>query len=65
MLLCDGAKSRISIDKQITKSIVCDTCTCKGSLFKQIKLPLVVEDTFTLTGLFADRLTLQMVAAVG
>ena len=42
---------------KITNSVVCDTS--KGSIYKQIKSPLVDEYVFPLTGLFARRLTLQ------
>ena len=50
---------------QITNSVVCDTS--KGSLYKQIKPPLVGEHAFPLTRfvLRVTRLTLHLVAAEG
>ena len=47
------------VNMQITNSVVCDTSN--GSLFKQMKLHRVIEHA----ALFAFRLTLQMLAAVG
>ena len=48
---------------QITNSVVCDVS--RGCLYKQIEPPLVGGVAFPLTGLFASRLTLNLVAAVG
>ena len=47
----------------ITNSEVCGVS--KGCIYKQIKPSLVDEHAFPLTGLFAGRLTLHLVAAVG
>ena len=43
---------------QITNSEVCETS--KGSIYKQIKSPLVAEHAFPLTGLFAGRPMLHL-----
>ena len=51
------------IDMQITNSVVCDKS--KGSLYKQIKPPLVGEHAFPLIRFVPRWLALHLVAAVG
>ena len=51
----------LSIDMQITNSVVYDTS--KGSLYKQIKPPLVGKHAFPLTGFVCEGS--HLVAAVG